>query len=264
MKTYSRARPKESAADVTQPSTSDLASTPVVNSTVSGALLSPVVLDVNYYSLEDEANHIALRRARIREAERNTVIGIQAFNCLATAAGAGASAYATPGEGGYTGNYVPPGQAAMASSMEQQMLLLPGPVQPPLLAAPKQPDLLPAPPGIPLLPTREPVNPWAGPPVSFELSHDVTLYRVWGDKAEQVGGWLVEVPPPNAATARAYMALPPENTAQYVSPVLVPAGTRIQTGYAGEAFGQPGGYFQIRLLKHVPASNYGPGVPLDP
>jgi hypothetical protein len=76
----------------------------------------------------------AARKARYEKRERNFAIAVQAFNCATTAAGAATSAYA-PGQGGYAGNYYPPGQAAMASSMEQQQLLLPGPAQPLALPA---------------------------------------------------------------------------------------------------------------------------------
>lgn len=48
------------------------------------------------------------------------------------------------------------------------------------------------------------------------------------------------------------------------SPVLVPAGTRIQVGVAGEAFGQPGGLIQVRLLEEIPLSSFGKGAPLAP
>jgi len=60
------------------------------------------------------------------------------------------------------------------------------------------------------------------------------------------------------------LALPPVNSAEYVSEVLVPAGTRYQIGTAASAFGQPGGGVQVLLLDRIPAANFGPGTPIAP
>ncbi len=107
-------------------------------------------------------------------------------------------------------------------------------------------------------------NPWVGPIRSEVTSAETTMFRVWGDGADQVGGWLTPTRPPSQLSAIRDLALPVENSAQWVSQVTVPAGTRIQIGAAGSAFGQPGGASQILLLDRIPAANFGPGVPLGP
>lgn len=94
------------------------------------------------------------------------------------------------------------------------------------------------------------------------------MYRVWGgDPAQggsaQVGSWLTPVKPTSAAEAKQGLALPAGNTAQYVSEVTVPAGTRYQIGTAAPAFGQAGGATQVQLLDRIPAQNFGPAVPLN-
>ena len=90
----------------------------------------------------------------------------------------------------------------------------------------------------------------------------MTKYRVWGGKAAQAGEWLTPVLPASAVQARAALALPSQNAAAFVSEVTVPAGTQIQVGTAGAAFGQPGGAVQVQLLQRIPASSFGAGVPL--
>jgi len=90
------------------------------------------------------------------------------------------------------------------------------------------------------------------------------MYRVWGGGSGQAGEWLTPINPASSAAARAGLALPEGNAATFVSEVLVPAGTRIQVGVAGEAFGQAGGWTQVRLLEQIPLSSFGKGVPLAP
>jgi hypothetical protein len=90
------------------------------------------------------------------------------------------------------------------------------------------------------------------------------MYRVWGDEAGQVGGWLSPTAPNSTLSAIQDLALPPGNSAEFSSQVLVPAGTRYQIGTAASAFGQAGGGSQVLLLDQIPAANFGPGVPLAP
>ena len=85
------------------------------------------------------------------------------------------------------------------------------------------------------------------------------MYRVWGGDSQKVGAWLTPFRPIDATSARRELALPPNNSARYVSGVLIPAGTRVQIGIAGPAFGQPGGALQVQLLERIPSSNFGPG-----
>jgi hypothetical protein len=107
-------------------------------------------------------------------------------------------------------------------------------------------------------------NPWIGEIQSSVTSEETTMYRVWGGDSGQLGGWLSPVNPGTASAARSGLALPAENTTEFISEVTVPAGTRIQTGTAGPLFGQPGGASQVLLLDRIPAANFGPGVPLPP
>ena len=82
------------------------------------------------------------------------------------------------------------------------------------------------------------------------------IFPFWGDyRRRRVRAGL----PPEA---RSLLALPSQNTAEYVSEVRIPAGTQIQYGVAAGAFNQPGGGIQIQLLDRVPASNFGPGKAL--
>lgn len=102
----------------------------------------------------------------------------------------------------------------------------------------------------------------AGAPIrSFVTQTDTVYYRVYsGDST--VGGFLTSAPPRSSADAISSLALPPGNQATYVQEVLVPAGTRLQSSLATEAFGQPGGALQFELLDRIPIENFGPGSPL--
>jgi hypothetical protein len=108
------------------------------------------------------------------------------------------------------------------------------------------------------------VSQWAGPTLSRVTQTEETMYRVWGGGSGRAGEWLTPINPASSAAARAGLALPEGNAATYVSEVLVPAGTRIQVGVAGEAVGQAGGWTQVRLLQQIPLSSFGKGVPLAP
>ena len=108
------------------------------------------------------------------------------------------------------------------------------------------------------------VSQWAGPTLSRVTQTEETMYRVWGGGSGQAGRWLTPINPASSAAARAGLALPEGNAATFVSEVLVPAGTRIQVGVAGEAFGQAGGWTQVRLLEQIPLSSFGKGVTLAP
>lgn len=105
---------------------------------------------------------------------------------------------------------------------------------------------------------------WTGPLKSVVAESDTVMYRVWGGESGQVAGWLSPTKPSSTLSAIRDLALPPGNSAEFLSEVLVPAGTRYQIGTAASAFGQPGGATQVLLLDRIPASNFGPGAPLAP
>jgi RHS repeat-associated protein len=107
-------------------------------------------------------------------------------------------------------------------------------------------------------------NPWRGAPFSLVADKEMVLYRVWGGGSGLQGDFLTPVRPPTSSFARSMLALPPQNAAQWVSEVRVPAGTRMQVGTAAPAFGNPGGATQVQLLQRLPASAFGPGVGLAP
>jgi len=105
-------------------------------------------------------------------------------------------------------------------------------------------------------------QPWVGDIRSVTAASDTTMYRVWGGGSQQAGAWLSPVAPASSAAATESLALPVENTAQFYSQVLVPAGTRYQIGTAAAANGLSGGGVQVQLLERIPLGNYGPGIPL--
>jgi len=109
------------------------------------------------------------------------------------------------------------------------------------------------------LPAPGRFNPDAGEIIRFRTVRDIVAYRVWGGKSEQVGKWLTPFRPPDRLVARRSLALPPENLAQYVSEVTIPAGTRVQFSLVAENFRQPGRGIQILLLDRIPVSAFGPG-----
>jgi hypothetical protein len=144
----------------------------------------------------------------------------------------------------------------------------PAPARSELLGPPISPlPQLAALPGYPLLagPKSGAQQPWAGLIHSDLVGKGgKTAYRTWGGRVPEVGNWLSPEPPVSSSAAIRDLALWPENTAEFVSPVQIPAGTRIQSGTAAGAFGRPGGGSQIELLKKLPDKNYGPAKLLPP
>jgi hypothetical protein len=105
------------------------------------------------------------------------------------------------------------------------------------------------------------INNAGAPILSFVTQTETVFYRVYsGDST--VGGFLTSARPSSSAEAVTSLALPPGNRATYVQEVLVPAGTRLQSSLATEAFGQLGGALQFELLDRIPIGNFGPGRPL--
>lgn len=114
-------------------------------------------------------------------------------------------------------------------------------------------------------PTVGTVQAWRGPITAGAVPEGgMTAYRVWGGTSQQVGSWLTPIAPESSSAARSLLALPPGNTAQFLSTVEIPAGTQIQFGAAAEAFGQAGSGMQIQLLDRIPLSSFGRGTPLPP
>jgi hypothetical protein len=114
------------------------------------------------------------------------------------------------------------------------------------------------------LPASSGYNPWDGEVSSVVAQNDTIMYRVWGGGSSQVAGWLSPTPPASTLSAIRDLALPPANSAEFMSEVFVPAGTRYQIGPAAGAFGQPGGATQVLLLDRIPVANFGDGQPLAP
>jgi RHS repeat-associated protein len=106
-------------------------------------------------------------------------------------------------------------------------------------------------------------QPWSGPITAGAVPDGgLTAYRIWGGDTPQNGAWLSPIAPDSSEAARSLLALPPQNSAEFISVVQIPAGTQIQYGTAAGAFGQPGGGVQIQLQSPIPASSFGPGRPL--
>ncbi len=108
------------------------------------------------------------------------------------------------------------------------------------------------------------VEAWSGPVEEVRNPEPLTMYRVYGGDARQLGAWLSPVKPVSSAQVRADLALPPQNTAQFVSEVTVPAGTLMRRGTAAPAFGQPGGGPQVQLMELIPPASFHEPQPLDP
>jgi RHS repeat-associated protein len=98
--------------------------------------------------------------------------------------------------------------------------------------------------------------------VSFATKTDQIFYRVYsGDSVR--GSFLVANVPGTRALAIEGLALPPQNTAQYVQRVVVPAGTVLQRSRALPAFGRRGGLEQFQLMQKIPDDSFRPGVPFE-
>ena len=97
---------------------------------------------------------------------------------------------------------------------------------------------------------------------SFVLDAASTYYRVFTET--RVGRFLTRVPPRSASYAREALALPPQNTAEFVQEVVVPAGTRLQRSRTLPAFGRRGGAEQFELLERIPNESFGTGRRLPP
>lgn len=108
------------------------------------------------------------------------------------------------------------------------------------------------------------VEAWASPPREVRTTEVMVLYRVFGGDAGQLGSWLSPDRPTSRAEVRAVLALPPNNTAEFVSVVTVPAGALMLTGVAGPAFGHPGGGRQVQLKELIPRESFGEPQPLGP
>jgi hypothetical protein len=105
--------------------------------------------------------------------------------------------------------------------------------------------------------TPQEARKWQDSPRHLVTATDMTCYRVWGHGSDRVGAWLTPIRPGSRAQARQQLALPPENSAEWVSLVRVPVGTEILTGIAapieieGSEYIQPGGGEQIQLLVYL-------------
>jgi hypothetical protein len=117
--------------------------------------------------------------------------------------------------------------------------------------------------------TPQEARKWQGAPRHLVTTADMTCYRVWGQASDRVGAWLTPTRPGSRGQARQQLALPPENSAEWISLVRVPAGTEILTGVAapleieGSDYIQPGGGEQIQLLVYLDQQLFSDGEPLQ-
>ncbi|MFO8011461.1 MAG: RHS repeat-associated core domain-containing protein, partial [Dehalococcoidia bacterium] len=94
---------------------------------------------------------------------------------------------------------------------------------------------------------------------SFVTTKDAIYYRVYSGNATE-GKFLTRMPPASRTKAIEGLALPLENTVEFIQEVLVPAGTRLQRSRTLPAFGRRGGMEQFELLENIPKTNFRPGV----
>jgi len=93
---------------------------------------------------------------------------------------------------------------------------------------------------------------------SFVTETDETFYRVFSNN--KTGGFLTKVRPKNKIQAIEGLALPSENSAEYIQEILVPKGTILQRSRVLPAFGRRGGREQFRLLDIISNEYFGEGV----
>ncbi len=108
------------------------------------------------------------------------------------------------------------------------------------------------------------VEAWIGPVEEVRTDRVMTFYRAYGGGANRLGAWMSATRPTSSRAVRAEMALPPQNTAEMVSVVTVPAGVLIKRGTAAPAFDQPGGGAQVQLLELIPPESFSEPAPLPP
>jgi hypothetical protein len=101
------------------------------------------------------------------------------------------------------------------------------------------------------------INSRSGNVIATRLPKEATFYRIWGNTSPKEGSWLSIVRPLTRSEAINGLALEPGNTAQFISEVTVPAGTRVQFSVASKLWGRPGGWMQVELLEFIPAGNFG-------
>ena len=102
------------------------------------------------------------------------------------------------------------------------------------------------------LPAGKAINSRSGEIITVVLTEETTFYRIWGGKTALEGSWLSVIRPATRKEAIYGLALEPGNTAEFVSEVVVPAGTRVQISIAKSMpiWGRyGGGWLQVELLQ---------------
>lgn len=84
------------------------------------------------------------------------------------------------------------------------------------------------------------------------LEQDTYLYRAWGDKSPDMSFYWSADPPAGPLQAKTDSALPPWNSAENVTVVRVPAGTKVYEGSVAPDFGRTGGGSQVVVEGKVP------------
>ncbi len=100
------------------------------------------------------------------------------------------------------------------------------------------------------------------PIVSYVTDADEVVFRMFSGNSTR-GGFFTRTLPRSQAEAIEGLSLPPSNKADFVQPVLIRAGTRLQSSRAFPAFGQKGGFEQLELIwpRTLPDECFGPGTP---
>lgn len=96
-------------------------------------------------------------------------------------------------------------------------------------------------------------SPWQGgkEPKVQTLPHRLTIFRAYGGDARRVGAWGGLDPIATRERFADRYALPPENTAEKITKVDLPKGTRIRVGIAAKNFGHRGGGIQIQVAQEL-------------
>ena len=98
---------------------------------------------------------------------------------------------------------------------------------------------------------------------SFVTTKEETYYRVYSGDSK-IGRFMTKIKPKNSTVAQNSLSLPEWNKAEYIQPVLVPAGNRLQRSRALPAYGKRGGAEQFQILEadlNKAGIIYGEGVP---
>jgi len=89
---------------------------------------------------------------------------------------------------------------------------------------------------------RNTLSGFKGIPQIKKLKKDTVVYRSWGGASREIGPWVT--PYDYGPYKISFLALPPENTMEYTSSFVIPAGTKYLFGMVAPNFNLAGGGIQ--------------------